>query len=214
VTVAYNPAIFTGNVTNSGQVKVTNTTVTWAGGFTNNGGYISDPATQYFTNLTIGPNGYLQGGKGDIFSLSGNFIDQSTRDDLWNTAMADLVFTGSGWHILEFVGTNLAWGSLDLRDQSLTLVDGDRTPGGAFYVGQILGLDFEDNQITNLTGSPGLIMYYDPAQNPGLNSKTYTLAGGAILTAGVVPLPASAWLFLSGLVGLGLLGRRRKEKTN
>ncbi|MFI5330555.1 MAG: VPLPA-CTERM sorting domain-containing protein [Desulfobaccales bacterium] len=28
------------------------------------------------------------------------------------------------------------------------------------------------------------------------------------------PLPASAWLFLSGLAGLGLLGRGRKEKNN
>jgi hypothetical protein len=28
---------------------------------------------------------------------------------------------------------------------------------------------------------------------------------------GVVPLPAAAWLFLSGLVGLGYMGRQKKK---
>jgi hypothetical protein len=213
LTVANTQAIFTGQVTNYGTVKTTSATVTWAGGFINNGAYISDPSKQYFTDLTVLANGYLQGGKGDKWSLSGNFIDQSTQDSLWNTALSDLAFTGGGTHQFSVSGTKLAWGSLDLTGQILNLEDGDSSPGGAFYVGKIFGLTFNGNEITNLTGIPGLTMYYDPTLNPGLNGN-YTLAGGATLAAGTVPLPASVWLFLTGLSGLGFLGGRRKGKTS
>jgi hypothetical protein len=213
LSITANSTFFTGPVINDGTVKTTSGTVTWAGGFTNNGGYISDPATQFFSNLMVGPDGYIQGGKGDIFSLSGNFTDQSTQDSLWNTALASLVFTGGGTHQLAVSGSSLAWGTLDIRGQILNLVDGDNTPGGAFYAGQILGLTFEGNEITNIFGAPGLTMYYDPTLNPDLNG-TYSLANGlGTMAPRVVPLPASVWLFLSGLAGLGLLGRRKKGKT-
>ncbi len=210
--ITANSASFAGPVTNYGTVKTTSATVTWAGGFTNSGAYISDPATQYFTDLTILANGYLQGGKGDTFSVSGDFMDQSTQT-LWNTALANLIFTGGGAHQFAFSGTNLAWGSLDLTDQILNLKDGDSTPGGAFHVGQILGLAFVDGQITNITGAPNLTIYYDPNLNHDLHG-IYTLDGGGTLNPGTVPVPASAWLFLTGLTGLGLLGRRRKGKTS
>ncbi len=220
INVAYNPAIFAGNVANYGTVKNTQTTITWAGTFTNSGAYLSDPGTQYFTDLIISPTGYLQGGVEDKWSLSGNFQNQSTQNTLWNTRLSDLAFTGGSGHQLYIPGVdlgqsvagysnNFAWGSLDLSGQSLTLYDGNTdTPGGALYLGKILGLTFNGDTVTDIIGSSGLNLYYDLAQNPGLGGLTYDLTGGGYL-APAVPLPASAWLFLSGLAGLGLLGRRR-----
>ena len=55
--VSYNPAIFTGAVVNNGFVKSTATTVTWAGGFTNNATYLSDPAVNYFSSLVNNTGG-------------------------------------------------------------------------------------------------------------------------------------------------------------
>ncbi len=213
VNITANSTFFTGFVTNHGTVKNTSATVTWAGGFFNDGAYISDPATQYFTDLTIGANGYIQGGKGDKFSLSGDFLNESTQNSLWDTTLADLAFTGGGTHQFSVSGNNHAWGSIDITGQSLKLVDGDNTPGGAFYVGQLLGLDLNGDLITNITGSPGLTMYYDPTLNSDLNGN-YNFAEEGALNPGTVPLPASAWLFLTGLMGLGLLNRRRNGRAS
>jgi len=124
---------------------------------------------------------------------------------------------------------NFAWGSLDLTGQTLTLVDGNDTPGGALYVGRLLGVTLSGNTVTDILGSNGLNIYYDLFLNPELGGLTYDLAGGGWLApvAGEflalnrdrqlgqtmdihqTLLPASVWLFLSGLVGLGLLGRKQ-----
>jgi hypothetical protein len=223
ITVAYTPAIFTGNVVNSGLVKVTNTTVTWAGNYLENGTYISDPATQNFTNLKVGATGSFTGGAGDTFIITGAFLNQSTQNASWNTTQAMLTFVGGTKHELDITGAdkgtsrtgytqNFAWGTLDLTGQILSLADGNHDPGGALYVGAILGLTRNDLQVTDIFGN-GLNIYYDPNLNSKLGGLTYKLENGGLLMAATVPLPASAWLFLSGLAGLGLVGRKRKGKA-
>ena len=78
VNVSYNPATFTGNVVNNGYFKITATTVTYAAAFTNNGTYLSDPASNYFASLAVGPTGLLQGGIGDEFFVTGPFRMRAT----------------------------------------------------------------------------------------------------------------------------------------
>jgi hypothetical protein len=224
ITVAYNPAIFTGNVVNSGTVKTTSTTVTWAGSFTNSGAYISDPATNYFTDLIVGPSGYLVGGAGDQFIISNDFINQSTQNLLWKTLGAVVQFTTGtdSLHNLYLPGQdlgpswagytdNFAWGTLDLTGQSLNLVDGNATAGGALYVGKILGLTLTGLEVSDIIGN-GFNIYYDPGLNPDLNGLTYDLQAGGCLEP--TPVPPSLWLFLSGLAGLGLLERGRMSRKS
>jgi hypothetical protein len=65
------------DVVNNATVKTTHTTAVYTGTFTNNGAYISDPATQYFEDLFIGENGYLVGQHLDNFFIRGDFINNS-----------------------------------------------------------------------------------------------------------------------------------------
>jgi hypothetical protein len=228
ITVAYNPAIFTGNVVNNGQVKLTDTTVTWAGSFTNNGAYISDPSHNYFTeDLEMGATGYLTGGAEDYFTLGKNFINHSLENTAWNTNQAILTFVGASGteHTLDIAGAdkgksvtgyteNFAWGTLDLSGQILSLSDGNEDLGGALYVGKIVGLTLDGLAVQDIKGN-GFNIYYDPNLNSKLGGLTYDLQeGGYLLASAPVPLPASAWLFLSGLAGLGLMGRGRKKKNH
>ena len=95
ISIAYNPAIFTGTVTNNGYVKITSTTATWAGGFTNNGTYISDPAVSYFSDLAVGPSGLLQGGVSDKFVVTGPLLTNAGQIDLGGTSLMN-VENGAG----------------------------------------------------------------------------------------------------------------------
>jgi hypothetical protein len=233
-----NDATFTGDAVNYGMVKVTGTTVTWYGTFTNLGEYSSDPATQSFKNLTVGSTGYLKGGGGDTFIISGNFINNSTQNQAWNTSAALLRFVGGGDHIFQLAGqdfgpqpsgylNNFAWGTLELEwdlemnQTNRLILQGEQ--GCALYVGGLFGLSIDDNQtVTNLI-SNGLNLYYDPdlQGNEYLGGFTYDLDDGGYLRPIALnlvvsgypvntPLPPSAWLFLSGLAGLGLLRRAKK----
>ena len=78
ITVANNPAIFTGNVVNNGTFKATNTTVTFAGTYT--GGFTSDPSTEVFqSNVTVPAGSSMTGGPGDQYYMSdGTFANHGT----------------------------------------------------------------------------------------------------------------------------------------
>ncbi len=211
-------------VTNNagGTVHVTNASVTW-GNFTNNGAYISDPSTQTFSSLTEGSTGYINAAAGDAYQIKGDFINNSTANTLWNTAAAELDFvTGTGTsHTFALAGAdmgqtvagltkNFAWGSLDITGQTLTLADGNSTPGAALYVGAISGLTFSDNTVTDITGD-GYNIYYIPYDNPGLQGLSYNLENGGRLSPVPVPpspcswAPASwAWASWAGGDGISL----------
>ena len=218
--IAYTPAIFTGPVVNNGTVKTTNTTVTFAGGYTENGTYISDPSSNYFTNVTIGASGYWTGGAGDKFFISGNFVNNSTQNTLWNTYAASLILNGSGSQNLYLAGSdlgavnagyqdNFSWADFSLAaGDSLNVFDGNSDPNAALYVGGFSlggGLD----QLTSINSDYNI--YYNPnvAGNAYLGGKTYALNGSGYLIPAVVPLPPALWLFGSGLLGLIGIARRK-----
>jgi autotransporter-associated beta strand protein len=64
-------------VTNSagGLIQINSSTVRFLGGFTGNAPIIVDPADVYFTGLTMGATGVLQGGVGDSFFVTAPFTN-------------------------------------------------------------------------------------------------------------------------------------------
>ncbi|MBU1054615.1 MAG: hypothetical protein KKC46_12445 [Proteobacteria bacterium] len=223
IEVAYNPAIFTGNVINNGTFKTTDTNVAFAGNFTNNGAYISDPSTNYFNELTIGAEGYLLGGLGDNFFTETNLINNSTQDTLWNTDDALLGFSGTGSHEYYLAGEdlgadisgytdNFAWGTLNVEG-NLNLFDGNATEGGAQYLSVLDGAVLLGDIVSNISGQDGLNIYYlaSASGNEYLNGLKYNLTSGGFLIPvenAPVPIPPAILLFGTGLLGLIAIRRR------
>lgn len=54
---------------------------------------------------------------------------------------------------------------------------------------------------------------YEWKWGSGASADSFTLTIGDTTTAPPVPLPAAAWLLLSGLAGLGVVGRRKRPGT-
>ncbi|MEJ2069051.1 MAG: hypothetical protein P8X58_01370 [Syntrophobacterales bacterium] len=146
----------TGNVVNAGTIKTTNADVTWKGTFTNNGVYMSDPATQTFSDLTVGTGGYLVAGAGDLFKVSGDFDNQSTQNTDWDTGAATLQFIAGADdnHNLSITGTdfgptgpgytdNFSWDTIkiDLGQNVYLVGSGD----AALYVKVITGVDVDSH---------------------------------------------------------------------
>jgi len=183
----------------------------------------------YFSEVVIGPSGYLVGQADDRFFVSGDFLSASTQNTSWSTAEAYLEFrTGAdALHDFQLTGANrgprafgyrdnFAWGTLHLAPgNSLTLQDGNATPGGALYLKQITGLALSGSSVTNVTGAAGLDLYYLPneAGNVYLGGASYDLTGGGQLVPVATPaVPASSRLQRLSLALLLLgaaAGRRR-----
>jgi hypothetical protein len=185
-------------IINSGTIKVTDTAVRFLAPYTELGAYLSDPSTNYFTDLTVGPSGYLTGGAGDVFIVSGNFTNNSTQNSAWNTAAAELDFdSGPGMHNFALAGTdqgasyfgyvnNFAWGIFRLRSgQSLALADGNGNSGAALYATRI-ALDNGLGQVSSIAGN-SFSIYYDPTDSgnnyllTGAPNGIYSLPGGGVL---------------------------------
>jgi hypothetical protein len=231
-----NEASFVGYHVNYGTIKTTGATVTWGGTFTNNGTYISDPSKQTFGNLVVGPEGCIMGYSQDLFVVTGNLEVHSTQNDKWQTDQATLQFITmaidtdteqTNVHAFYIPGADLGpgggahnfrWGTLMIEEVTVHLLDGNQNnQGSALYVGHIEGLEVNENTqtIMNIYGFEGLHLYYDPFLNPDLQGMTYSLMGLNNQDGGHLaptPVPASALLLGSGLMGLGLLGWRRKRR--
>jgi len=194
--IANTQAKFTRDVTNYGTVKVTNSTVTFEGTYYEYGVYNSDPSTNYFANLIIGPTGYLTGGPGDVFNISGNFLN-NTQNPAWDTENADLIFSGSGPQIFQLSSLDQAnkWDMLSLLNGAILNISG--SAGSKLYVDEIVG---NTGNIVN-TGSNPITIYYD---------------GGEITLPGSgqpVPEPSTLLLLGSGLLGAAGFLRRRFKKN-
>ena len=148
MTVAYQPAVFTGNVANYGEFKVTDTTVTFAGTYSEYGTYLSDPAYNCFSDVSVGATGAFIGGAGDRFLVRGDLLSSSANAAGWDTAEAELIFQKSAdhRHVLGVTGEdrgavpagrvdNFAWGKVTVQaGETVALADGNAAPGGALYV--------------------------------------------------------------------------------
>lgn len=195
-----------GNITNNGTVNAVNTNVTFNGTFTNNGEYVSDPSSSYFDDLIINPTGYLVGGTGDNFFISGDLLNYSAETALWYTADSYLGFTGTTLHEFYLAGWDSAssmsfsWGTLELSDGGSIFLNGGN--GASLYV---------DNLILSAGSSldlNGFSLYYYSLTDFGgsyYNGQLINLAslGGS----SEVPEPSTLLLLGCGIAGLAGLRR-------
>ena len=156
-------------------------------------------STFQYQNLTIGPNGALIGGLGDIFNIRGNLINNSTQNTVWDTHLSQISFNASGPHQLAWTGTeqgrgnagfvnNFAVGMFVLPSGASLTTSG----GGALYT-RVLVLGDGLSQLNSITGSP-LNIHYNPGspQTAYLNFQTYTLPNGSMLSPAAAPADFNA----------------------
>lgn len=194
------------NVINEGSFKITDTTVEYTGSFTNNGAYHSDPSINVFNGLTVGTNGYLTGGLGDVFKMQGDFFNNSTSG-LWATSSAMLEFTASPstTHQMTTMGTAFGqyrWGTLQIDSGARLNLNGVYTVGWLDLVDGITQLDM-------LTGD--FTIYYDASL--AANNYLAAISGNKNLVAYNVPsnVPEPSTFALLALSLLGLLVQRRRS---
>lgn len=194
---------FTGPARNDGTIKVTDAEVHWEGGFTGDGLYISDPSDNYFTNLTIGENGYIIAGEGDRFFISNDFTNNSRMDQAWETSLAQLIFTGESGTAHEFTIAGMdacedkfKWRTLDITNQILNF-----SGSGTLFVGELLGLEFDETgEATNLKSALNVCYDLNLPGNEYLEDRIFTIPGGGQVVP--TPVPPSVLLLGSGLLGL------------
>ncbi len=135
--------LITGPTINNGTIETLNGNVIFEGGLTNNGALLFDPSTLTLSDLTVSNDGFLaeSGDPGDRIIITGDMVNQSTRNTSWQTTNTFFQFNGgtrdvSNPQFLEVAGTdigntlagwtdNFAFGTLEIgtSDTYVKLVD-------------------------------------------------------------------------------------------
>jgi hypothetical protein len=143
-----------------------------------------------------GTNGNVTG----MYGPSGSIQVTSTINGAPNCGPAAIVCTGT-----DFGGTYFGGGAWGPRFGSFLSVDGSE------QIGNALGF-YKLGRTSNTSVDPMSVVQYANVNGPAtwlLNSAgvlTFSSPGGQ---PPVIPLPAAVWLLLSGLAGMGLIGRRK-----
>ena len=189
---------FYGAVTNSAGalIQTNSSTARWLGGLNNNGTYISDPAANYFTGLSVGPSGVLQGGVGDQFFVTGPFTNAGQIDLASNSAMVlqsggTLTQTSGSLHL----GTSatLSAGAVDIKGGTL-LADGSAATIAASLV---YASSSSSTYEGILTGAGDSLTLDNPDAILVLSGASNSFRSGTYVEAGELEL-ASAGALLEG----------------
>lgn len=206
---SHNTTMSIGNSTNS----------TIVGKFEKTGGSLT------LDNLNVNATGYLMSGSAQIWSLFGNFTNNSAKNTQFDMTGATVDFIGGRTHAMVVAGqdlgqtnagyiNNYAMDALSLATASdkLTLSLTNGALSGALYINSLLLPGNNTNLISsNITGINGLIIYYQPSdsRNSYLNGLTYSLGVGGSLMP--VPEPkTTASLAIMACLSLAIIVFKRR----
>ncbi len=182
-----------GNVVNYGYVKATGGTVSMLAGFTNYGTYHSDPAANYFTGLTVGSGGVLQGGVGDSFYVTAPFTSAG-QIDLGGTC---LMVVQNGGTLVQTAGqiemgtsATLSAGSVEINGGTL-LADG---PAAAITANLVYGSPASSTYQGTLAGAGNSLLIDNPAALLVLSGTGNSFTGGAYVEAGMLEVTSAGGL--------------------
>jgi len=203
---------FSEHVTSQGTIENDGGALYFLGGLTLDNLLMTDPAQTFFSDLIVNASGYIQADASDQFWISGDFINASFMNTMWETSTAALIFHDSPDHAVDVVGIdfgpiengyveNFSWGTLQLasgtgltlsagavlgQDTQILLDESSEFPeifsGKAIYVTDLLLADGV-GQIASII-SDGTVIYYDPDSeaNTYLGGGIYPLEGGGFVT--------------------------------
>lgn len=204
-------ATFSEHVTSQGIIENDGGVLYFLGGLTLDNLLTTDPAQTFFSDLIVNASGYIQADASDQFWISGDFINASLMNTMWETSTATLIFHNSPDHAVDVVGIdfgplgngydeNFSWGTLQLasgtgltlaagpvlgQDTQILLDESSEFPeifsGKALYVTDLLLADGVE-QIASII-SDGTVIYYDPDSeaNTYLGAGIYPLEGGGFV---------------------------------
>ncbi|MBU4459324.1 MAG: hypothetical protein KJ579_02050 [Verrucomicrobia bacterium] len=144
-------ARFHGAATNFGNFKNAGGEVTFLDAFYNNGSFDSDPATNVFADLALGPDGAMTGDTQDVWRVGGAF-DGATTNTAYNVSGSTFEFTNpAGQELEQFsrdlgprlsaLANNWAFGTVRLQGATVTLVERRANSSGpdAVYAAALTG---------------------------------------------------------------------------
>lgn len=185
LTITGNTTSFYGYVTNNGTIKTSSAIVNYYAGQSLNGTYVSDPSTQFFSELTITPTGALIGNQGDVFLVNGDLISAGTVQLGNGSRMViqngDFVQTGGSFTIgkdASFVAQKLRVGGGSIAiapDASFNSTLDYQSPVDSTIAGNLSG----DGNILTLITAPTIKLTLS-------NSNSYT--GATMIESGILEL--------------------------
>ncbi len=168
----------------AGYIKINGNTIRWLGGLTNNGTYLSDPADNYFTGLTNGASGLLQGGNGDRFFVTSPFTNAGQIKLGGSSQM--VVNNGTGLltqtaGLLE-IGPSAALSAGTVAINGGTLIaDG---PGAVMTASLAYGSSSTSTFQGILAGGGNALTVNNPTSHLILSGSGNSYSGGTFVTAG------------------------------
>ena len=175
-------------VNNHGTFNARNATADFNISFENYGAFINEPtAAVTFTDLLVGPTGYLQG-SGAEFIITGNLENQSIQNMYSHSQGTLLTFSGEGPHGINTytVGdygasmsgytNNYALRNIKILGTTVSII------GNALYLEGLAGAAISGDAVTNIIGNGHNVYYFSTLPgNAYLNKKTYSLVNGGQL---------------------------------
>jgi hypothetical protein len=157
-------------------------------------GYAMDAMSQGDFKLWESEDSYIQGSDG-IFDLHADF------DMDGNLLGGDVSIEG----ILRDLGI----------DEVTTLMTADLVAGGFAYEGNLVGFQIDNiwcaEEIVGCTEAIESIYFFLDQEFPGIAELAGNSYYSTMATKATVPLPATAWLMLSGIMILGGRAARRRQ---